>query len=880
MLVIDYFKRLGNGELIKDFVTGGINIFLIILSLNLLSINLAILDSSFMVICTIYVLIALIIFNLRFKNIYRLFKTKLHRQKKSYYKLLTGIILILLSFFLLLYAKSQMLWLISIPIFISGLDLILQSIELKRKELYLLSITSFVYTLFFMVLQTVPFLGYTIKQFSLFFSDLIGFSLGKSMIFGPSISGLWIVIIFVIFSLVILFLSEANKHYFVVSLIGLAVCWILYLFILGLIEFETKNDFLNLHYILFLICFIPVFIFLAKTRLKISNLKMPRFRNFKSGNIVKNLMVWALVLFFISSVLLTIFIYSDPTFTDKPKSKVLFYGQNQLGSWDVPEYGKYDQLASGMFGLLPYYLKNLGYENKILVENETEFLNRNQPIDVNITRYVNLTDFLDIIESENLTLEILEDVDILVVINLNTSFSDQEHDIIWDFIENGGSLLVLGDHTDIDGIQDPLNNLTKPFGISYRFDSAIPINKQQSWIPCYHLMHHPASFKIEDPDEIDISVGASLNIEWYVNPIISGRYALSDAGNRSKPEDAYLGDYEYNSGELIGDIILAGSAYYGDGKVIVFGDTSSFQNPSISYSYKFIDSIFSWLSSDRTSAVENMQFGTALVLLIVAFILCIISKKKISFVFFPLVICFALIISSVVNPMIVGETTLSEGNYVFIDASHGERFNIEPYNDESLSGFMLNLMRNDYFSFILKDFSKNQIKNSELLIFVAPTKTFSQDEVDFIKQYIRDGGYVILSTGYEDKTASMPLLEEFGLDIYDIPLGPIPYVEEDPEKYQKEPRFVDSWPIYIPENREDLNFTKFYNITILGQEYILMTLVRYKESIENGAGGLLLIADSQFLMDKNIEELYDYWPGNIQFLKNIIDALKETEVGE
>lgn len=879
MLDIKYFKELENRALLKEVITSGINIFLILLALNLLSINLAIVDSFFMVICTIYVLIAFIVFNLRFKKIYNIFKKDTPLGKKYFYKLLAGLILIIFSFFLLLFIKFQMLWLISIPLFISGLDLILQSIEIKRKELYLLSITSFIYTLFFMILQTIPFLGYSIKQISLFFSNSIGSLLGESMLFGPSVSGLWIVIIFVIFSFVIFVLSDRNKRYFVVSLIGLTLCWIIYLIILGLVEFETKNDFLDLHYVLFLICFIPVFIFLAKSKLKNSNLKMPRFKSFKSRSLVKNLTVWALVLFFVSSILLTVFIYSGNTVTDESKSTVLFYSQNQLASWDIPEYGKYGRVASGMFGLLPYYLNNLGYENKILVENETDFLIRNQPINENITRYVNLTNFLDIIESENLTLEILEDVDILVVINLNKSFSEEEHNIIWGFIENGGSLLVLGDHTDIDGIQDPLNNLTKPVGISYRFDSAIHLNKQQSWVPCYQLMYHPSTSKIGGLDEIDISVGASLDIAWSVNPIISGRYALSDEGNRSKPENAYLGDYEYNSGELIGDIILVAGAYYGNGKVVVFGDTSSFQNPSVSYSYKFIDSIFSWLSNDKTSTVENIQFGIALVLLICAFILLALSKNKISFVFIPLAVCFALIISSVVNPMIVGETRILAENNVYIDTSHGERFNIEPYTDESLSGLMLNLMRNDYFSFILKDFSKTRIKNSEMLVFVAPTKAFSQDEVDFIKRYIHDGGIVILSTGYEDKTASMPLLEEFGLDIYDIPLGPIPYVEEDPEKYQKEPRFVDSWPIYLPENRDDLQFTKFYNITILGQEYVLMTLVRYKESdTENESGGLLLIADSQFLMDKNIEALYDYWPGNIQFLKNIIDNLKETEV--
>ena len=40
-----------------------------------------------------------------------------------------------------------------------------------------------------------------------------------------------------------------------------------------------------------------------------------------------------------------------------------------------------------------------------------------------------------------------------------------------------------------------------------------------------------------------------------------------------------------------------------------------------------------------------------------------------------------------------------------------------------------------------------------------------------------------------------------------------------------------------------------------------------------GAGGLLVVSDSEFLLDENVESIYDYWPGNIIFLKHIIDEV-------
>ena len=867
MLGERYSKIVINENLLKTALTGGLNISLILLALNLLSINLVVVDSSLMLASTMYLLAGVILFNLPFKKLYNILRRK-NTEKNSLYKTVVGIILIIFSFTLLLVTRMQMLWLVCIPIFVSGLDLTLQGCKIKRKELYLLSVTSFVYALFFILVQTIPTLWYSIQQFSLLFSSTIGLLTGKSMLLGPSTSGLWIVIIFLIFSCCVYVLISLRKKYFALNLIGVAIAWIIYLVILGVVDFGSKSDVLNLHYILFIFCLIPTFVHLAKIKLKEEPLKLG-FKDIKLRCIFKNGAAWALVLLFISGIALTAFPGANSTNTNGAKKNILFYGYNMLGGWDVPEYGKYGRIASGMFGILPHYLNNSGYNVEIVVKNKEEFLNETFPLYENITRYVNLTDYAKIIESSSITNDLLNSINTFVVINLNTSFSPSECEVIWDFVEKGGSLLVLGDHTDVGGMMNPLNNLLKPVGISYRFDDALPIDQEFEWMPCYQLMSHPITYDIDSLDEIEISIGASLDINAFSSPVIIGRYGLSDEGNRLNAEGTYLGDYEYNRGEQIGDIILVAGAYYGNGRVLVFGDTSPFQNSAIVNSLPFLTNVFNWLGSQRTATIEYAQIGVSLVLLIGAFVICLRFRgSKIHFVLFPLAICIALVISASVNPIILGHEEI-KGNLVYIDASHVERFDLEPYRDNSLTGTILNLMRNNYLPLLLRDFSKDKIENSEMLIFNAPTKTFSNDEVDFIEQYIYNGGLVILSTGYQDKDASMPLLREFQLDLYDIPLGPIPYVEENPEEFQKEPRFVDSWPISIRENNDT---EIFYSINISDETYVLMTFTKY------GEGGLLLIGDSKFLTDKNIESLTDYWPGNIQFLKNVLDEMKTKGV--
>ena len=834
-----------------------INIMLILLVLNLLSYNFGTFNHSILYTFSIYILLGLLFLNIPSKKIYQAIREKRPEQLQKIY---TGFFLIGFSFVIILFTDLQMLWIASVPLMLSGLDLCLKGVYFKRKELYFLSVTSFIYAIFYILLQNISTLWYTIQQISLSWSHVIGSIINKPLLLGPSSSGLWIITSFFTLLIVTLILSPSKKQTIkaTLTLIGLFFAWTIYILFLGLTTFEVKSDVINFQYILFLICLIPTYIYTSKYKFKISTTL--HFRKINFRKIIKNTSTWALLFLLISTIVLNTF-----TGAESKGEKLLFYGQNSLGTWDIPEYGKYGREASGMFGLLPIYLSASGYENTIVVDNISNFLNISQPVNANITRFVNLTDYVSFIESPEITSEVLQDFNVFVVTNLNSSFSNVEKEIIWRFIEKGGSLLVLGDHTNVGGIQQPLNDLLKPSEISFRFDSALPLDSKFKWITCYQLFHHPITSNLQSLDELQISVGASLDSPYSI-PIIIGRYALSDTGDLTNEEMAFLGDYEYNPGEQIGDIVLAASMHYGNGKVLVFGDTSSFQNAAIAYSILFIQDVFTWLTSDKTQTDELLQLGISLILLIGVVILYFFQKNnRVRFVVFPLVLCIGLLISNSATGLFASETNL-EGNIVYIDTSHGERFTFEPFTDESVNGLILNLNRNGYLPLILREFSKENMKQAKILIFNAPTKSFTKDEVEFLSSYIFDGGIVILATGYEDKDASNLLLNEFQLDVEGIPLGPVPYGEANPEEYENEPRFVDSWPIIF--NNKDTK--SYYNFT-WDRDYSLMVFV------EHGSGGLLLIGDSQYLLDKNIESIYDYWPGNIIFLKNILDDFKSRE---
>ena len=164
-----------------------------------------------------------------------------------------------------------MLWLSSIPIFISGLDLTLKGINIKREEFYLISLFSISYVIIYVLIQTIPILWHLIQRFSFLVSSSIGALIGKSMLFGPSVSGLWIVIISIIVTITNFYLSSNKKLHlkkFLFTIVGIYIGWIIYLVILGFMEFKSKYDVVNLHIILFIFCLIPILFYLFKLEIK------------------------------------------------------------------------------------------------------------------------------------------------------------------------------------------------------------------------------------------------------------------------------------------------------------------------------------------------------------------------------------------------------------------------------------------------------------------------------------------------------------------------------------------------------------------------------------------------------------------------------------
>ena len=123
------------------------------------------------------------------------------------------------------------------------------------------------------------------------------------------------------------------------------------------------------------------------------------------------------------------------------------------------------------------------------------------------------------------------------------------------------------------------------------------------------------------------------------------------------------------------------------------------------------------------------------------------------------------------------------------------------------------------------------------------------------------GGQLLVTVGFEELEASRDLLERFGMDVVNIPLGrfEVP-VEGDTLSVV----FHEGWPV-----RFEPTAPAEVLLSVWDQP------VAVKRTV--GDGEIVLIGDSSFFHDVNLETLDSYFAGNVAFLREITEYDKEAE---
>ncbi|HBA83480.1 MAG TPA: hypothetical protein DCZ95_05230 [Verrucomicrobia bacterium] len=456
----------------------------------------------------------------------------------------------------------------------------------------------------------------------------------------------------------------------------------------------------------------------------------------------------------------------------------------------------------------------------------------------------------------------LNDLDVMnpqpdVVIMINpTGVVEQAEQKLYSYLATGGSLLLMGDHTDIAGSQECLNRILHPLGASIRFDSGFPAGR--AWSLRYDLQCHRVTASLDRMNQgLQWGTGATLDlkgISWF--PLLIGKYVFSDIGNRLNTNNAFLGDYSYQPGELLGDVILAAERSVGRGRIVALGDTTSFQNLAIIRSWPFLDRLVTHLTG-RSHAQGQLMFALSVCVFASLLIILFWSQTWRLLAISTIVLAASGLDLLARRPW---EVKYPPRPVALVDVCYANRLNLEHWRNDSIDGLLINLIRSGFWPILSNTTGIEDINAPSAKIVIAPQKKRSKSDFASWENDAMAGTTLLLSVGYPTETSVACWLQEQGLIINNEPLGPVPIRGRGPYenflRRSQEPQFSEAWSV-------SLQSAVWKSIYAWGGRDVVVER-------NLGLGRLVVIADPLFLLDRTLEAEKEAWPGNIYFLQSLL----------
>lgn len=166
--------------------------------------------------------------------------------------------------------------------------------------------------------------------------------------------------------------------------------------------------------------------------------------------------------------------------------------------------------------------------------------------------------------------------DVLVAINAGAMHLRRAAADILAFTNDGGTLVVCVDHTNVFGAAECWNEVLASTGIKMRYDSAVPLGVNFygafDWVD-------EAWGAIEG--SIGPGIGCSLQVTCDWRALATGRTILRDCWLEGNVFGGHLGGYVWDPTERVGSCVVSASRTFGRGQIVVHGDTGVWQNGPI-----------------------------------------------------------------------------------------------------------------------------------------------------------------------------------------------------------------------------------------------------------------------------------------------------------
>jgi hypothetical protein len=453
-------------------------------------------------------------------------------------------------------------------------------------------------------------------------------------------------------------------------------------------------------------------------------------------------------------------------------------------------------------------------------------------------------------ESNELNGPALKGLDLVLIVVRTKSFQKSEIEQLVKYVQEGGALLLVADHTNLDGCQDVFDQIASPFGVTANFDSAFSHRKW--W---HDNIASPRYFGLGKTESLNfgIGTGASLNAAWPAQPLLIGRYAFGDLGNlfKSSRKEAFLGDYQYQHGETLSDIVLATSTDFGKGRVVCLGDSSSLQNTIYPRASSFVRHLLGW-TAQRIVTKWNSQIWVSFGMICLLGILPWMDWRIILALggLAGLVGAVDLGMSKQLNFLPWKDSVPTA---ICLDLPFSN-INRDGFTDNSYQSLPINLTLEGFATDWNPSIADAVAMKPNLMFLLAPTRSLSNRESQQLIQYVEQGGELVITCDHQNAGCITRVLQVAGISILDQPLGGD---LGDPSKGVV--RCVNSWGLQLSPN------SNLY-VTRLGVPLIASGQV--------GKGRIVVVGDAGFFRDSNLESEEQGSRKNIRLLHDLCAKLR------
>lgn len=543
--------------------------------------------------------------------------------------------------------------------------------------------------------------------------------------------------------IIFIFLPKAKKiGKYILGFILFSIAYLILRYVFAIYVFTQTTDVTLFWDILFLaITFIPFALILMKLA-PFKNLKIS-FDCFKSSKIKKNQMIAMLLIFIFMFSLVGAFVFHDPG-TEK-QGRILideFHSEWENSARDL------DKEWYGMLSTYNYY-------------SWAEWLDKYYKVDRNIDNY--------------LTTDLLNNYDILILKCPTNLYSDQEIIDIVQFVKDGGGLYLIGDHTNVFGMNYYLNHISENFGITFKTDATYELGSgMTSTYEPFGIFPHPV---IQNMDKFHFLTSCTLSAPLTSENVIIGNKLLGEPGTYSTEnffrESISSLDMEY------GLLLQVAAVKHGSGRVLAFTDSTCFSNFCV-----FMDGYqsFNLGAMEYLNRTNSYNFlNTVFVILSsITFILALAFLKKegktmILFMF----ILVGLLAFSIATPVFSHINNVnyqvpeahSDYNIVSFDLKHSD-----VYISHSPAFSLYDSIRQYDTFFVwtqrvgcypsLETNIDDAVLKGDSIVIINPTVSFNENELTSLTDYIKHGGNVLLMDGATNlNSTANELLEPFGLSL-------------------------------------------------------------------------------------------------------------------